>query len=63
MLVEPVLEMDLPTLLVLNMVDELEARGGSIDQEALAERLGVDVVRTSARTGRGVERSEPIFAT
>ena len=37
------------------MVDELEARGGSIDQEALAERLGVDVVRTSARTGRGVE--------
>ena len=55
MLVEPVLEMDLPTLLVLNMVDELEARGGSIDQEALAERLGVDVVRTSARTGRGVE--------
>ena len=55
MLVEPVLEMDLPTLLVLNMVDELEARGGSIDQEALAERLGVDVLRTSARTGRGVE--------
>ncbi len=55
MLVEPVLDMDLPTLLVLNMVDELEARGGSIDQEALAERLGVDVVRTSARTGRGVE--------
>ncbi len=55
MLVEPVLDMDLPTLLVLNMVDELEARGGSIDQEALAERLGVDVVRTSARTGTGVE--------
>ncbi len=55
MLVEPVLDMDLPTLLVLNMVDELEARGGSIDQEALAERLGVDVVRTSERTGRGVE--------
>ena len=28
MLVEPVLDLELPTLLVLNMCDELEARGG-----------------------------------
>ncbi|KPJ82885.1 MAG: iron transporter [Gemmatimonas sp. SG8_23] len=55
MLVEPVLELELPTLLVLNMSDELEARGGRIDDRALAERLGVDVVRTSARTGEGVD--------
>lgn len=55
MLVEPVLELGLPTLLVLNMADELEARGGKVDDEALAERLGVDIVRTSARTGAGVD--------
>ena len=55
MLVEPVLEMGLPTLLVLNMADELEARGGAVNDEALAERLGVDIVRTSARTGAGLE--------
>jgi ferrous iron transport protein B len=55
MLVEPVLELELPTLLVLNMSDELAARGGHIDDAALATRLGVDVVRTSARTGDGVE--------
>ena len=30
MLVEPVLELDLPTLLVLNMCDELEQRGGRV---------------------------------
>jgi len=54
MLVEPVLKMGLPTLLVLNMADELKARGGAVNEEALAERLGVDVVRTSARTGSGV---------
>ncbi|MGH7483831.1 MAG: FeoB small GTPase domain-containing protein, partial [Longimicrobiales bacterium] len=30
MLVEPVLELGLPTLLVLNMADELEARGGRV---------------------------------
>lgn len=55
MLVEPVLELGLPTLLVLNMADELAERGGSVDDAALAERLGVDVVRTSARLGEGVD--------
>ncbi|MDG2283636.1 MAG: ferrous iron transport protein B [Longimicrobiales bacterium] len=55
MLVEPVLEMGLPTLLVLNMADELDARGGTVDDEALAQRLGVDIVRTSARRDAGVD--------
>lgn len=55
MLVEPVLELELPTLLVLNMADELSERGGEIDDEALARRLGVDIVRTSARSGAGVD--------
>ncbi len=54
MLVEPVLELEIPTLLVLNMSDELEERGGVVDDEALARRLGVEIVRTSARTGAGV---------
>lgn len=56
MLVEPVLEIGLPTLLVLNMADELDGRGGSLDDEVLAERLGVEIVRTNARSGMGVER-------
>jgi len=55
MLVEPVLELEVPTLLVLNMGDELEARGGSVDERVLAERLGVEIVRTNARSGTGVE--------
>ncbi len=56
MLVEPVLDMELRTLLVLNMADELAVRGGRVDDVELAERLGVEVVRTSARTGEGVDR-------
>ena len=56
MMVEPVLELELPTLLVLNMADELEDRDGRLDDAALAESLGVEVVRTNARTGRGLER-------
>jgi ferrous iron transport protein B len=56
MLVEPVLELDVPTLLVLNMWDELESRGGSVDDAVLAEKLGVEVVRTNARLGHGLEK-------
>jgi ferrous iron transport protein B len=55
MLVDPVLAMKLPTLLVLNMADELQARGGSLDDAVLAEQLGVEVVRANARAGVGVD--------
>ena len=55
MLVEPVLELKLPTLLVLNMADELEARGGKVDDAALVRRLGVKIARTNARAGVGVD--------
>ncbi|MYA33635.1 MAG: ferrous iron transporter B [Gemmatimonadales bacterium] len=55
MLVGPVLERERPTILVLNMADELEAGDGTLDDEALAAAFGVEVVRTDARTGRGVE--------
>ncbi|MBW3553210.1 MAG: ferrous iron transport protein B [Gemmatimonadetes bacterium] len=56
MLVEPVLELEIPTLLVLNMADELEERGGGVRDGALAEELGVEVVRTNARAGEGLDR-------
>jgi len=62
MLVEPVLELDLPTLLVLNMSDELAERGGWVDDGSLGERLGVKVVRTSARTGAGVDEVREFLA-
>jgi len=55
MLVEPVLELELPTLLVLNMSDELESRGGRVSDAALVKHLGVEVVRTDAREGVGLE--------
>ncbi len=55
MLVGPVLERARPTLLVLNMADELEAGGGGLDDETLAAQFGVEVLRTDARTGRGVD--------
>lgn len=55
MLVEPILELDLPTLLVLNMADELDERGGRVLDDVLGAHLGVEVARTNARAGAGLD--------
>jgi len=44
----------LPLALVLNMHDESKARGVSIDADALARELGIDVVTTVATAGEGI---------
>jgi ferrous iron transport protein B len=54
-LAAPVLALGLPTLVVLNMADELASRGGAVDAEALATRLGVPVALVSASKGDGFE--------
>ncbi|MGD2136566.1 MAG: ferrous iron transporter B, partial [Gemmatimonadales bacterium] len=46
-------ELGRPMVLVLNMFDELEERGGQIDLEALHRQLGIPVVATVAPRGRG----------
>ncbi len=51
----PILALRIPTLVVLNMADELRKRGGVVDAEALAEQLGAPVVLASAARGEGVE--------
>jgi ferrous iron transport protein B len=62
MLAEPVLEEGLPTLLVLNVIDEFEAQHGSIHDDVLADELGVEVVRTDARGGHGFEQVRSFIA-
>jgi ferrous iron transport protein B len=54
-LAAPILALGLPTLVVLNMADELASRGGGVDAEALAKRLGVPVALVSAAKGDGFE--------
>jgi len=48
-------ELKRPTVLVLNMFDELQERGGKIDTEKLAEILGVPVVTTVAPRNEGTD--------
>jgi ferrous iron transport protein B len=50
-----VLELGLPTLVVLNMVDIAREQGLLIDRHALERRLGVPIFETVGRTGEGID--------
>ena len=49
------LEMDRPMVLALNMMDELEGNGGSVDINLMEAMLGVPVVAISAAKGEGIQ--------
>ncbi len=55
MLAAPVFSIGLPTLVLLNMSDQLELRGGKIDTLALARELGHPVALISAAKDIGLE--------
>ena len=52
------LELGVPLIIALNMVDVAEKRGIKIDTDKLSTLLGVPVIPIIARTGQGVE---PLF--
>ena len=54
-LAAPVLSLGLPTLVLLNMADDLAARGGKVDIGSLASELKSPVALISAAKGTGVE--------
>jgi len=55
MLAAPVLALGLPTIVLLNMTDLMEARGGVVDPLRLAQELGAPVALVSATKGTGLE--------
>lgn len=54
MLAAPVLSLKLPTLVVLNMADDLERRAGTVDVDALSKQVGAPVALVSATRGDGI---------
>jgi len=60
MLAAPVLDVGLPTLVLLNMTDLMEQRGGHIDSLKLARELGAPVAQISATHGTGLD-AVPLF--
>ncbi|OPL09521.1 MAG: ferrous iron transporter B [delta proteobacterium ML8_F1] len=49
------IEMELPVILAVNMIDELEQKGLKIDFEALQEALGIRVVPISSARNQGID--------
>jgi ferrous iron transport protein B len=54
-LAAPILSLGLPTLVLLNMSDLMESRGGEVDTLALARELGVPVAKISAARATGLD--------
>lgn len=54
-LVLQILEITPKVVLCVNLIDEAEKKGITIDQELLAKKLGIEVVLTSARKKQGLE--------
>jgi len=54
-LVTQVVELGLPVLIALNMMDAARAKGLQIDIEALAQKLNISVVPVIANRGQGID--------
>ena len=50
------MELGVPVCLALNMIDVAETRGISIDVDKLSKIIGIPIVSTVARSGRGKDR-------
>lgn len=50
-----ILEIDVPMVIALNMIDEVERNGDVIDAKKLEEKIGVPVVEISALKGKGLD--------
>lgn len=48
------LELQIPMVLALNMMDEVRANGGTVDVKLMSDMLGIPVVPISAAKGEGV---------
>lgn len=50
-----IIETQIPTVIAVNMMDEVEARGDRIDFQKLRKEFGVPVVPIQARNGKGLK--------
>lgn len=58
-----IIDLNIPCVLVLNMMDEAEKTGLQIDVGRLSNRLGIPVIPVSARNKTGVDTLEDLLVT
>ncbi len=62
-LASQIIDIGIPSIFVLNMIDFASAKGLSIDEDKLSHLLGVPVVSTNARRKTGIDALKKILAT
>ncbi|MCG8372384.1 MAG: ferrous iron transport protein B [Balneolales bacterium] len=62
-LVTQIIDLNLPMVLVLNMMDEAEGKGISIDEKALEQNLGIPVVAISAKQKESIEQLKHVIGS
>ncbi len=50
-----IIETNIPIIIALNMMDEVEKRGDTIYIEKLKEQLGIEIIPIVARSGKGIK--------
>lgn len=62
LLFQQIQDLGIPTLLIVNQIDQAERRGVRIDIQQLSKELGVTVLQTNAKQNQGIEElREEIF--
>ena len=61
-LVSQVLDLGLPTVLVLNMLDVATARDVVVDVQRLEQQIGIPVIAIQANRGAGIDRLKEALA-
>lgn len=55
LLLQQIQDLGVPTLLVINQIDEAKKKGVEIDYNELEQRLGLKIIRTNAKNSYGIE--------
>ena len=61
-LVSQIQDLGLPMIIALNMMDEVELKGRSIDVEKLSKALGVPVIPTVANQNKGIDELKELMS-
>lgn len=56
LLFQQIQDLGIPTILVINQIDEAKKRGIIIDFEALEKQLGTKIIQTNGKTGEGISQ-------
>lgn len=56
LLASQLIDLEMPTILVLNMMDIVQRNGHEIDVKGLSKDLGIPVIPTNARIGKGIDQ-------